>query len=102
VRFLGSGVAIDLDCPPLIQLRKQLAHTWSDWLTPQDRQGLRPHVTIQNKVSAETARELYEELVKEWKPLHGEGQGLLLWLYQGGPWKLIETFPFGLPNSQLH
>jgi hypothetical protein len=97
-RFLGKGVAIDIDAPALLQLHYQLVKRWDKrlhtQLTQQDRQGYRPHLTIQNKVAPDTARSLYERLVRDWHPLEGEGQGLLLWRYLGGPWELIEEFNF--------
>jgi 2'-5' RNA ligase len=94
LRSLGRGVAIDVHSPELIQVRKQLAQVWHESLTPQDRQGYRPHVTIQNKVTAEDARWLYEDLDRTWMPINGQGEGLLLWHYQGGPWTLIDEFDF--------
>jgi hypothetical protein len=71
------------------------------WLSPQDRQGYRPHVTIQNKVMPDEARQLYDRLEGEWKPFMGYGEGLMLWYYQGGPWKLVSEFPFRLDGSEL-
>jgi 2'-5' RNA ligase len=93
-RFLGKGVAVEVDCPPLVQLHRGLATTWHTWLTRQDRQGYRPHITIQNKTSPETAHQLYEQLQQEWQPLQGQGEGLLLWRYLDGPWELIAEFTF--------
>lgn len=95
VRFLGRGVALTVESPPLLRLRGQLADTWQDWLTPQDRQRYQPHVTIQNKVTAPVARNLYEELTATWQPLAGLGEGLLLWRYLGGPWEEVAMLPFG-------
>ncbi|MBD3882905.1 2'-5' RNA ligase family protein [Phormidium tenue FACHB-886] len=94
LRFLGRGVAVEVDCPELIRLRKQLAQKWWLWLSTQDQQGYRPHVTIQNKVSSDEARRLHNQLAKEWEPFSGSGAGLLLWRYEGGPWKLVEEFNF--------
>lgn len=93
-RFMGRGVAVEVHSPALVQLRQELATTWQAWLTPQDQQGYRPHVTIQNKVSAEQARQLYQQLQSQWQPLAATGEGLLLWRYLGGPWELLQEFPF--------
>lgn len=93
-RFLGKGVAIEVDCPKLVQLHRELAATWHIWLTQQDQQGYRPHITIQNKTLPETARLLYEQLRQDWQPLQGQGEGLLLWRYLDGPWELIDEFIF--------
>lgn len=94
LRFLGKGVAIEVDSPSLIQLRQQLAKIWYPWLSRQDRQGYRPHVTIQNKVTAEEARQLFDRMDSQWQLIEGEGEGLLLWYYRGGPWELAEAFAF--------
>jgi 2'-5' RNA ligase len=94
LRFLGRGVAIEIHAPELVQLRQTQAKHWSQWLTPQDQQGYRPHITIQNKVTSAEARQLYEQLKDEWQPINGYGEGLLLWYYQGGPWDLVNEFSF--------
>ena len=94
VRFLGRGVAINIGCDGLLRVRAELARVWRPWLTPQDQQGFRPHVTIQNKVDAATAKALYERLRATWTPLAGHGTGLSLWWYHGGPWGAAGTFQF--------
>lgn len=95
LRFLGRGVAIEMECPQLAPLRASLARAWGDLLTPQDRQGHRPHVTIQNKVAPEQARALFEKLDSEWEPFEGRGESLLLWRYRGGPWEAAGEFRLG-------
>ncbi|PPS43385.1 2'-5' RNA ligase family protein [Chroococcidiopsis sp. TS-821] len=93
-RFLGKGVAVEAQCSELVQLRQQLAATWNMWLSKQDQQRYQPHVTIQNKVTSEEARQLYNQLVSSWDSLNGYGEGLLLWYYKGGPWELAGEFNF--------
>lgn len=92
--FMGRGVAYKLEAPGLVGLRKQLAKTWEPLLTKQDRQGLRPHVTVQNKVPPEKARALHGELERSFSPFEVRGEGLLLWRYLGGPWEGIGAYPF--------
>jgi 2'-5' RNA ligase len=94
VRFMGRGVGLDVASPALVALRAQLARAFAPWLAAQDRQGYRPHVTIQNKVAPEVARALHAELAPGWRPLTGRGEGLLLWHYRGGPWEAAGRFPF--------
>lgn len=94
VRSLGRGVAVVVESPPLLDLRRRLATTWHDWLGAQDRQRYQPHVTIQNKVTGVVARQLYEQLAASWQPFSGQGEGLSLWRYQGGPWESVAEFPF--------
>ena len=98
LRSLGQGVAIDLESAALLEVRNQLAQVWRGWLSAQDRQGYRPHVTIQNKVTSDEARRLCEQLSHVWQPIEGSGQGLLLWHYQGGPWELAGEFEFTNPD----
>ena len=93
-RFLGRGVAIEVQSSDVLRVRAELAQRWRDWLTPQDRQPYRPHVTVQNKVSAGQAHQLYEHLKQEWTPQVGQGRGLVLWRYMGGPWEFVEAMPF--------
>ena len=98
LRSLGQGVAIAIESPQLIQVRNQLAQGWNAWLSAQDRQSYRPHVTIQNKVTSDEARRLYEQLSQTWQPIEGSGEGLLLWHYRGGPWELANEFEFTHSN----
>ncbi|MDP9458053.1 MAG: phosphoesterase HXTX [Actinobacteria bacterium] len=93
--FMGRGVAYKLEAPELVGLRRRLAKAWEPFLTNQDRQGLRPHVTVQNKVSPEKARALHRELEGSFSPFEIRGEGLLLWRYLGGPWEPVGEYPFG-------
>lgn len=94
VWMMGRGVAYRLRAPELQALRAGLATAWRDRLTPQDRQPLRPHVTIQNKVPVEAARALHAGLSATFAPFTARATGLLLWHYRGGPWEPAGEFPF--------
>ncbi len=94
VRFLGRGVAYDLASEELDVLRASLARAWAPWLTPQDRQRHRAHVTVQNKVTPEAARATLERLQAEFVPKEATGEGLPLWRYLGGPWEPVGTHDF--------
>ena len=91
---LGRGVAYRLASPGLERLREDLLQGFSPWLTPQDRASFRPHITVQNKVELEEARVLLEKLQLEFEPFDILIEGLLLWRYLGGPWALVDQFPF--------
>lgn len=101
LRFTGRGVAFVLASDALSALRARLASRFTDMLTPQDRQGWRPHVTVQNKVAPEVARALHADLVQAFEPFRFVAPGLMLWRYLGGPWAHRATFAFGqdLPAS---
>ena len=94
VQKLGRGVAYALKAEPLSALHARLREAWLPWLTPQDQQGFRPHVVIQNKVDPAEARVLYERLSASFRPYSVTATGLLLWRYLGGPWALEESYPF--------
>ena len=66
-RFLGRGVAIEVECKGLLDLRKRFVTEWGPWLVPQDRGGYKPHITIQNKVSASQARLFFENMSSPWR-----------------------------------
>ena len=92
-RSLGRGVAFPLASPDLVVLRGRLADAWSEWLTPQDRERYRPHVTVQNKVTPEVARATLARLAEGFVPWPTEGAALLLWRYLGGPWESVARIP---------
>lgn len=94
LRSLGRGVAYELHAPELLRLRAGLARAWANWLTPQDRQGFRPHVTVQNKVAPEQARALLAAMQAGFAPFAFEALGLRLWRYLGGPWEAVSDHPF--------
>ncbi|WP_218033524.1 2'-5' RNA ligase family protein [Adhaeribacter aerolatus] len=91
---LGRGVAYKMQSPALTALQEYLKQQWQPWLTPQNRQGFRPHITIQNKVEVETANQLYEELAAAFSPFTAKGVGLSLWEYRGGPWHKVRDYNF--------
>ena len=95
LRSLGRGVAYELSSPELVALRRELAGSWEAWLGAQDRQGFKPHVTVQNKVSPERAQALHGRLLATFSPFDVGGVGLSLWRYLGGPWEPVGTYPFG-------
>jgi 2'-5' RNA ligase len=95
VRSLGRGVAFELQGDDAVALRASLAARWRDWLPPQDRQRWRPHVTVQNKVDAATARALHADLARAFTPERAAGAGLALWRYRGGPWEPVAQVTFG-------
>ncbi len=94
LRPLGTGVAYVLHSPALQAIQAELARDWAAWLGPQDRQGYRPHVTVQNKVSIETARDTLAQLRSGFAPWTATSVALRLWRYLGGPWENVERIVF--------
>jgi hypothetical protein len=92
--LLGSGVAIRIRSPDLERLRTAARQAMGGEFSKQDIQGWRPHVTIQNKVPAEAAKELYRTIEFEFEQSAGAVRGLLLWEYLGGPWQMARRLRF--------
>ena len=95
LRSLGRGVAFGLESDELRALHRQLQTDFAAYLTPQDRQPLQPHITIQNKVAPAAARQLLADMQAGFAPFGAVGTGLHLWAYRGGPWDSLAEFPFG-------
>lgn len=95
LKFMGRGVMYTLANPDLPTLHRRLQQQWQPWLTAQDQQGLRPHITVQNKVEPAVARALLAELEATFQPFDVQGTGLALWAYRGGPWELRRQVAFG-------
>ena len=95
---LGKGTAIRLHSPELLAIRSLISEHFHGSLTDQDLHEPRPHITIQNKVTKEEARELQAELAPEIERKMKEGRfvfpALELHLYKGGPWEFVKGFPF--------
>ena len=94
--FMDRGVGYRLESPALQSIREQLADAWRPWLGAQDRQGLRPHVTVQNKVTPDEARALYRSLEETFAPFEVGAEGLMLWRYLGGPWEPVCSYRFSV------
>jgi hypothetical protein len=91
---LGSGVAFRIQSPELERLRTAARQAMSGEFSKQDSQGWRPHVTIQNKVPAEAAKQLYRTMENGFEQSVGAVTGLLLWEYLGGPWQMARRLSF--------
>lgn len=100
LRFLGQGTAYAIRSPELQSLRAEIASAWSAQLTRQDAAKFNPHVTIQNKVPATTAKALFETLSASFRPFEALATGLLLWRYRGGPWEAAGAYDFAGRPSQ--
>ena len=91
---LGAGVAYRLESTGLTDLHQTLSRRFNDLLSPQDKQGFRPHITIQNKTTPSAAKTLLTELTKDLQPFAVHAIGLDLWRYLGGPWAHKAHFVF--------
>ena len=94
VRSLGKGVALAVESEELRAIRAELAEAFEGMLLPQDRQGWRPHITVQNKVEPAVARATQAGLVAVVRPRALRIAGLASWDYLGGPWRARSRFSF--------
>ena len=94
IKNIGKGVVYKIQSPELQQLHKQMQQTFSPFLIPQDKGTLWPHITVQNKVTANKADLLYKELSESFKPFRIEAKGFATWLYLKGPWEKKAEFLF--------
>ena len=90
----GNGTAYKTDSSQLAAIHLKFQNKWKRWLIPQDKQRLWPHITVQNKVSAEAAKELQQTLKQDFHPFEITATGLSLWEYRGGPWQFVKTYSF--------
>ncbi|WP_155547032.1 2'-5' RNA ligase family protein [Amycolatopsis camponoti] len=93
-RSLGRGVALDVGSPELGRMHAALRARWSAWLTRQDAQPFKPHVTVQNKVGPEVAAETLAAVRADPGPAAATATGVTVWRYLGGPWDLIAVERF--------
>jgi len=94
LRNLGNGVAYSVKGQELDRLHSSLKSIFSQHLSPQDSQGFRGHITIQNKVSPGQAKSLLAERAADFQPFIASASGVDLWEYLGGPWIYKDFFPF--------
>ena len=91
---LGGGTAFRIASDDLDEIRAELADAFRGVLTQQDSHGWRPHITVQNKVTAEAARALGEALERGFTPRPLRLTGLAYDHYAGGPWLPGRRYPF--------
>lgn len=91
---LGGGVAFRVVSEDLDRIRDELKDEFFGLLGFQDRSGWRPHITIQNKVSAKLARTLKQTLESSFRPRSLGISGLGLNRYIDGPWEKLGVYKF--------
>lgn len=91
LRSLGRGVAYKLRSPGLEALHADLSHAWEPLLIPQDRHRFAGHVTLQNKVGPEVARQTLATLQASFQPWSFHVVGIDVWRYLDGPWEHLHT-----------
>lgn len=91
---LGSGTALAISSPALLEARAMLATHFHGLLTVQDEAPPRLHVTIQNKVPRAEARALQAALALTFRREPFAFAALALHRYRGGRWEGAGRWPF--------
>ena len=91
---LGGGMAYRLRSERLDEMRADLARAFEGELTKQDASGFRAHVTIQNKVTKDTAAASRAVMAAEFEPWEATAEGVQIWSYEGGPWGAVGAVGF--------
>ncbi|MBB4859865.1 2'-5' RNA ligase [Novosphingobium chloroacetimidivorans] len=91
---LGGGTALAIESPELVELHGHIAERMHGLMTRQDAQPLKLHITIQNKVTSQAARQLQDELGPTLEPRAFRFHGFGLYAYEDGLWRPIRTFAF--------
>jgi hypothetical protein len=91
---LGGGTALAIDSPGMIEQHGIIAERMHGLMTRQDAQPLKLHITIQNKVTAQVARALQDQLAATLQPRAFRFHGFDLFAYEEGLWRPLRNFPF--------
>ena len=94
VKNIGKGIVYTIYSSELQQLHKQMQLIFFHILIPQDKGKLAPHITVQNKVTANKANVLHQNLSESFKPFSVQATGIATWLYLKGPWQKKAEFLF--------
>lgn len=91
---LGRGVAYRIVSDELEIIRRDIAEHFHGFLTAQDAQGWRPHVTVMNKAEPAAAKALLRELEAGFSARPLKIAGLELHRYLSGPWEKLGRWSF--------
>mgnify|MGYP000137794074 CR=1 FL=1 len=94
LQHTGKGVSFIITSPELNELHMHLQECFSGLLTEKDTRLLKPHVTIQHKVTAYRAAKLFEHLQAGFSPFACTGIGFSTYIYAKGPWIHAGDFLF--------
>lgn len=91
---MGKGTALDVDSPDMAELHARMRERFVGIMNAQDDRKLRLHITVQNKVSYEAARQLQRELREDFDPRGFRFRGFGVYAWQDGLWRPIAEYPF--------
>ena len=91
---LGRGVAFHIDSLELMAIRSMIAENFASLLIPQDQSKPRLHITVQNKVKGDVAKQTLDLLNSQFTPFALSIKGFSAFYYMGGPWEKIGQWHF--------
>jgi hypothetical protein len=91
---LGFGVALKVKAPDLESLWDHVRLRIGGNVTRQNSRRGPPRVTVQNKVTSDSAKKLFGEFTEDFVERSGSATGLLLWEHFGSRWRLQRRCPF--------
>lgn len=94
VMDLGTGTALAIDSPAMLDLRGLIAERFHGMLTLQDQGVPRLHVTVQNKVTRAEAKALQTALAATFRAERFTFARLTLHRWLGGPWEDVGHWSF--------
>jgi len=94
VKQLNSSVSFVIDSPELLSIHKQLQKQFNSYLTTKDRKKIRPHITVQNKVTVYKAQQTALLLLKDFKPFTFQAVGFSTYLFNKNKWTHQKDYLF--------
>ena len=78
----------------ILDLHKNLQTTFKHFLSQKDLKPIKPHITIQNKVTAYKAKKTYEIIKADFKPFEATILGISCWYFTKNNWEKKEDYLF--------
>lgn len=94
VKQINTSVLFTINAPELVTIHKQLKKQFYQYLTFKDRKYLRPHITIQNKVTVYKAQQTAALLQQNFIPFSTEAIGFSTYLFNKNKWLHQQDFLF--------
>ena len=90
-----TSVSYAIESPQLLNLHAEMQSKFDPYLILNDRKILKPHITIQNKVTTYKAQKTHVLLLKDFNPFVVKAIGFTSWYYLKGYWDKKEDYFFG-------
>lgn len=94
IKHINNSVLFTINSSELVTIHKQLKKLFYPYLTFKDKKYLRPHITIQNKVTVYKAQQTAAFLQQNFIPFGTEAIGFSTYLFQKNKWLHQQDFLF--------